>query len=348
MNPDAFPAPVAALDHPVMDKMMQELAAMRYPDRHTPTPPTYTSVVTTIRYNDEYHRNCVTPAQRAAAAKIQEWYLEGSQDVMMRFYNLGLSRVFTAAHLYALDFSLWMRGYALPRGDFGNDRFYYTKPSAHVGPFSSEYDNFFAERFRERHMASRMVTPRDMSPQSAPGRSQHVTITSTNIDPLVREETERANLEIPAIQAPPTSTARPRRDSNKPSLDAGLPSAEINQPLKQEAKPAPPANSATEAHLTSTTKPSSGSNKPNITSGDIDQQLRRETKPAPTATSATEAHSTSTAKASRGSNKRSLDAADTMALAPQPKRAQPGLPLRTLTSMGLLGRHEAKFKTLRQ
>ena len=33
------------------------------------------------------------------------------EDIMMRLFNLGLSRVSTATHLYALQFSLWIRGH---------------------------------------------------------------------------------------------------------------------------------------------------------------------------------------------------------------------------------------------
>lgn len=142
MNPGSLPAPLDALDHPVMSKLMQALAEDRYSELQSRTPPTYTSFATTKRRNDELNRNwfvalqiarihlgvsdlpdplealllepseraSVTPEQSAAAAKIQEWWLEGSHHVMMRFFNMGLGRVSTAAHLYALDALLWMQG----------------------------------------------------------------------------------------------------------------------------------------------------------------------------------------------------------------------------------------------
>ena len=142
MNPGSLLAPLDALDHPAMGKLMQALARDGYSELQSPAPPTYTSITTTKRHNDELHRNwfvalqvarihlgvsdlpdpvealllepserpSVTSEQSAAAAKIQEWWLEGSHHVMMRFYNIGLSRVSTAAHLYAMDALLWMRG----------------------------------------------------------------------------------------------------------------------------------------------------------------------------------------------------------------------------------------------
>ncbi|KAK1776650.1 hypothetical protein QBC45DRAFT_471357 [Copromyces sp. CBS 386.78] len=427
-----------------MDSMINELVAMGHPDAHSSMRPTYTSVLTSPKYMDERQRHwfvackiakthfgvrlpdplephdgeSVSLAQATAANSIHECYLEGFKDVMMRFYNLGLSRVSTAAHLYALDFSLWMRGYALGSGDFG-DKFHYTKPSAHVGPFSSEYDMFFhakqTERFRARQMASGIVTPSDMLSPIARSEPQHVTMANANIDPPVREEAERANFEILAIQAAPTLTALARHDSNKLSIDAAITSAseasselrnmeepkpappmtsvaeahpsstasaDINQPPRRETKPVPPATSTTEAPLTPTAGSSSGLNMPDPKSGSISQPPKREARPAPPATSATEAHSkssaesnrdnhpnlmsadvnqplrgganpgrpdicatekahpTSAAQPSRGVNKRTRDESDAIAPVPPPKRSQPELPLRTLASMGFLGRHE--------
>ena len=79
-----------------MDSIINELVVIAHPDAHSSTSPTYTSV--------------------------HECYLEVSKDVMMRFYNLGLSRVSTAAHLYALEYRLWKRGkfIATPPHRFGS------------------------------------------------------------------------------------------------------------------------------------------------------------------------------------------------------------------------------------
>ncbi|KAJ4418033.1 hypothetical protein N0V85_001607 [Neurospora sp. IMI 360204] len=348
--------------------MVNELVAMGPLDGHSSMRPTYTSVLSPNKYNDERHRywfaackiaethfgvsqlpdplqphdgESVTLAQATAANRIHECYIEGFKDVMMRFYNLGLSRVSTAAHLYALDFSLWMRGYALGCSDFG-DKFHYTKPSAHVGPFSTEYDIFYhgkqTERFRERQMANGIATPSDMPFPSAPGGPHHVTATSTNIGQPSREENERPNPEISATEAHPKSTAQPIHGSDKHSLDVTITNAGMNQPLREETQPAHPEVSATETHPASTAQPrrrNRGMKKrghgATITGANIDQPLGEKTKPALLGISAAQTHATSTAQQSRGSIKRSLDTADTTALAPQPKRPQPGLPLRMLT-----------------
>lgn len=84
-----------------------------------------------------------------------------------------------------------------------------------------------------------------------------------------------------------------------------------------------------------------------VTVADFDELLREDRERAREEkertnpeSSGSQAHSTSTAELSRGINKRSLDEAETMALAPPPKRPQTGFPQRTLTSMGMLGCHE--------
>lgn len=137
MSASSFATPVAALNHPIMNQMMRELVATSDPlEGHASVPLTYTSVLSSEMYNDERHRHwfvacriaethfglslpdplqpsdgaSVTAAQATAADKIHECYVEGLEDTMMRFYNLGFSRVSTATHRYALDFSLWMRG----------------------------------------------------------------------------------------------------------------------------------------------------------------------------------------------------------------------------------------------
>ncbi|KHE82492.1 hypothetical protein GE21DRAFT_1310306 [Neurospora crassa] len=304
--------------------MMNELVAMSHPDGHSSMRPTYTSVFTSTKYNDERHRHwfvvsriakthfgvsqmpdplqphddeSVTLAQATAANRIHECYIEGFKDVMMRFYNLGLSRVSTAAHLYALDFSLWMRGYGLGCGDFG-DRFHYTKPSTHVGPFSTEYDIFYhakqTERFRERQMASAIVTPNDMSFPTAAGGPRHVTATSASIGQPSREENERPNLENSTTEADQKSSAQSLYGLDQHDNGNTMTYAGVDQASREETEPALPKVAATVMHPAS----------------------------AP-----------STAQSSRGSAKRSLDTADTTALAPQPKRSQPGLPLRTLASV---------------
>lgn len=142
MGPDLPLTPREALDHPVMSDLMQQLAEGGFPENWAPL--TFTSATTTDRYHNELSRNLfvarqiariylgvstlpdprdglileesglrvAAPAQRRAAAKVREWWLEGLQDrdVMIKFESLGLSRVSTAAHLYALDALLWMRG----------------------------------------------------------------------------------------------------------------------------------------------------------------------------------------------------------------------------------------------
>ncbi|CCC12939.1 hypothetical protein SMACR_06081 [Sordaria macrospora] len=484
MDPGLLLAPLDALDHPVMKLLMQQLAKDGYSELQRRETPTYTSVVTTNTHNDERYRNwvvarkiasihldvsqlpdpmeelllepsewaIVTTEQYAAAAKVREWWLEGSQAVMMRLFNLGLSRLSTAAHLYALDFLLWMRGkfvavpqynpswlahsyqattsagYAIPSGDFSPVGFYFTKPSAHVGPFSSEYDNFFAERFRERIMAGHLAIPSNTPSPISPGGPQQVANTSTNTEAPVRDKFQRVQSKAP----PTTSTAPERRGPNRTNLDAAIQrsSAEIDQPSGQlrsveEATPAPvitsvtearpswtaklepsssfnspilrrgdinqpprwetmlvpPATSSTETPLTSTVRPSSGLDMPDLKS-DENQPPKQKARSAPPVACATEANSTSsagsnrdgnpylisaginqsmrgggdagrpdigataeaypksTSQPSRGVNKRTRNESDAIAEVPPPKRSQQGLPLRTLASMGFLGRHE--------
>ncbi|KAL0468329.1 hypothetical protein QR685DRAFT_573625 [Neurospora intermedia] len=291
-----------------MNQMMRELVATSDPlEGHASVPLTYTSVLSSEMYNDERHRHwfvacriaethfglslpdplqpsdgaSVTAAQATAADKIHECYVEGLEDTMMRFYNLGFSRVSTATHRYALDFSLWMRGtfagYFLyvGCGDYG-PQFWYTKPLDYVAPFSQEYDDFYRHRRAQEAIpkpVASTITTSDMphhEPQEAPPKlaasivtndsmPHYRRVTVADFDELLREDRERAREE------------------------------------KERTNPE-----------------SSGS----------------------------QAHSTSTAELSRGINKRSLDEAETMALAPPPKRPQTGFPQRTLTSMGMLGCHE--------
>ncbi|CCC12938.1 hypothetical protein SMACR_06080 [Sordaria macrospora] len=194
MNPNSVPAPLSELDDRDMDSIINELVVIAHPDAHSSTSPTYTSV--------------------------HECYLEVSKDVMMRFYNLGLSRVSTAAHLYALEYRLWKRGHSPGSGDPGDpgDKFPFAKPLTHVAhePFSSEYDVFYrAKQAEESH--------------------------------------EKPNLAI----------------------------ADVNQPLRDGADQECPDIGATE-----------------------------------------EVHQTSAAQPNQSVNKRGLDVADTMVLAPQPKRSQ--------------------------
>ncbi|KAK3496312.1 hypothetical protein B0T13DRAFT_529519 [Neurospora crassa] len=308
-----------------MDNIMNELVAVGPLEGPSSTRSTYTSILTSPKYNDERHRHwfvacriasthfgvsqlpdpfrphdgeSVTIAQATAANRIHECYVEGFEDVMMRFYNLGLSRVSTAAHLYALDFSLWMRvclaGYALGCGDFGV-KFHYTKPSAHIGPFSAEYDIFYhakqTERFRERQMVNGPVTSGTVPFPNAPGGPRHVTATSTNISQPSKEENERPIPQVSATEVNPKSTALQIHGSDKHILDVAIAKANVNQPSKEE------------------------------------------TEPAHSEVSATEAHPTSTTQTSRASAKRGLDTTDPPALAPQSKRQQPGLSLRTLASV---------------
>lgn len=128
---------MSALDHHVVDNMFNELVAMGPVDGHS-SMATYTSVLQSPKPHDELNRHWfvdfkiavthfgvklpdplqspvgdgVTLAQATAASKIHEGYLEGEgfKYVMTRFYNLGLKRVSTASHRYAMDFCLWMRG----------------------------------------------------------------------------------------------------------------------------------------------------------------------------------------------------------------------------------------------
>lgn len=208
-------------------------------------------------------------------------------------------------------------GYALGAGDFG-DKFYYTKPSAHIGPFSAEYDIFYhakrAERFRESQVASGIFTPSDMSFPSAPGAPHFVDTTSTNIGQPLREENERPNSEIAATEeAHPLLTAEVIRESDMQSPDVFITkvkSPDLDEPLREEREPAPPEVST---HPASTAQPDRAVRKT--------KRGRKKKRGGATDTSANIGQP-STVQQGQASTKRSLDTTDATALAPQPKRQQ--------------------------
>ena len=117
-------------------------------------------------------------------------------------------------------------GYALGRGDFSD--FHYIKPSAHVGPFSTEYDAFYhakqAEKLRERlrQMAGggwRRHTQYIYFP-TTPDRSKYVTATNTKIVRLSRKEKKRPHLEIAPPEVSATETCSTSTATKRRLLDA--------------------------------------------------------------------------------------------------------------------------------
>lgn len=139
MSSCSFAAPIAALEHPVWHEMMKKLmtAGEAYKgNAAVESSGTYTSVLAQAKRNDDCHRYwfvanqvaethlgvnlleflklcdeaSATPRQTEAARDIHECYIEGQEHVMKSFYDLGITRVSTDTHRYALDFALWMRG----------------------------------------------------------------------------------------------------------------------------------------------------------------------------------------------------------------------------------------------
>ncbi|KAK3391318.1 hypothetical protein B0T20DRAFT_456549 [Sordaria brevicollis] len=195
-----------------MDNMMKELVAKTDPLLgYSSLPVTFTSVLLP-KYNNELHRYWFvasriaeaqfgvslpdplnpsateTDEQARAAKKIREWYLEGMEDVMMRLYKLGYSRVSAATHRYALDFSLWLRAYTFYVG-CGNysPQFLYDIPLDYIVPFSKEYDDFYRHQkalecplisLADTITAGSITLPREVPQEAHPEPNARTTATS--------------------------------------------------------------------------------------------------------------------------------------------------------------------------
>lgn len=89
----------------------------------------------------------------------------------------------------------------------------------HVGPFSREYESFYAARFRERDIDRQLATPSNLSSSVAPGGPQQVANHSVNIV-------------ASASEAYSTSVAQPSRGVNKRTLDESDAIAQVPPPKR--------------------------------------------------------------------------------------------------------------------